>query len=677
MPQQTRQLAAILFTDIVGYTAMMQQDEQNAVSVTKRYIAILKQSVSSHDGEILNDYGDGSLCTFSSATKAVLCAMEMQQQFQLELKVPLRIGLHIGEIFFEDGKIFGDGVNIASRIQSLGIANSILFSSEINSKLKNQQEFKSVSVGKFEFKNVEEPMEVFALCNEGLIVPKKEEMSGKLKEIEKKSTYRKWLVATAIIIVLTTCFFIYKNFSSVTGFKGEKTIAILPFENIGTDSSEVYISDGITQDIISSLSKISSLKKVIGWFSVKGFKKTTKTLDEIAKELSVAAILSSSLQKQGDKTRIIIELIEVKTNNRLWGDNFEYDNKDFLAVQSKISEKIINALKASITPEEKKGLSKQYTQNVEAYKLYRKGRWFWDKRTRESYDSAEANYKRALELDPDYALAYAGLADCYTFNQKGMSQLEGVPIARDYTTKALMLDSNLTEALTTGAFIQSHFDYDWKGAQTDFEKLIRNNPNYPIAHLYYGNVLLIIGNKGDGIQETKKALALDPLSAVNNMVLGRNYYYARDYDLSIAQLQKTLTLFPEFKPASVALGYSYLQKKLNQQAIDAFSKLPPGPFDMGLNRNILLIHAYSASGDKEKAKTEFERISKEERLLLSPLVMANFYVSLGNFNGALTELERGFDNRAIGMMFLGADPDLDPIRNEPRFKALIKKMNFD
>lgn len=193
MQQQNRKLAAIFFTDIVGYTAMMQKDEQTAVSVNKRYLAALKQFVSSHGGEILNDYGDGSLCTFSSATEAVKCAMEIQRQLQLEPKVPLRIGLHIGEIFFEDGKVFGDGVNIASRIQSLGIANSILFSSEINSKIKNQQEFKSISVGSFHFKNVDEPMEVFALANEGLTVPGKAEMSGKLKEIQKKSAYKKWI----------------------------------------------------------------------------------------------------------------------------------------------------------------------------------------------------------------------------------------------------------------------------------------------------------------------------------------------------------------------------------------------------------------------------------------------------------------------------------------------------
>ena len=211
MEQQNRQLAAILFTDIVGYTAMMQKDEQHAVSVNKRYIDILQQYVLSHGGEIVNDYGDGSLCIFSSATAALRCSIEMQQQFQTAPKVPLRVGLHVGEVFFEHGKVFGDGVNVASRVQSLGIANSILFSSEICSKIKNQQEFKSVSLGRFHFKNVDEPMEIFALANEGLMVPRKEDMSGKLKEIKKKSARRKWIIITSALVLLIAAFFIYKN----------------------------------------------------------------------------------------------------------------------------------------------------------------------------------------------------------------------------------------------------------------------------------------------------------------------------------------------------------------------------------------------------------------------------------------------------------------------------------
>src|ERR1017187_5012169 len=513
--QPSRRLAAILFTDIVGSTAMMQKDEQAALLINKRYVAVLKQFVSSHGGEILNDFGDGSLCTFASATHAVKCAIEMQQQFQFEPKVPLRIGLHVGEIFFEDGKVFGDGVNVASRIQSLGIANSILFSSQINSQIRNQQEFKSVTVGKFEFKNVDEPMEVFALSNEGLIVPRKEEMKGKLKEIEKKTARRKWALTAIAILLLAGSYFIYQNFFKAPGFSGEKTIAVLPFENIGVPDSEEYISDGITQDIINSLSKISSLKKVIGWFSVRGFKKTTQSLKQIADELGVAAILSGTIKNHANKTHIIAELIEANTNKRIWGDEFEYDNKDMLSIQSKVASEIVAAMKANITPEEKINISKKYTENVDAYKFYRKGRFFWDQRTTATDDSAEIYYKKAIALDPDYALAYSGLADIYIINNSGLSQLDAIPIAKQYATKALSLDSTLSEALTTLGFIQSVYDYDWANSKKTLEKAIALNPNYPAAHLYYGNLLQYTGeNTEQGINEIKRALFLDPL-AVN------------------------------------------------------------------------------------------------------------------------------------------------------------------
>ncbi|HSZ85218.1 MAG TPA: adenylate/guanylate cyclase domain-containing protein [Puia sp.] len=206
MQEQRRQLAAILFTDIVGYTALMQQNELHAVAIVKHYISVLQKTVSDNGGKILNDYGDGSLCSFSSATHALQCAVQMQQQLQTDPVVPLRIGLHVGEIFFEGEKVLGDGVNVASRIQSLGQANTILFSKEIFDKIKNQPDFKSVSLGKFEFKNVDDPVEVFALANEGLIIPKKENLTGKLKEI-KKSGKKKWALIIASAIILAVIFF--------------------------------------------------------------------------------------------------------------------------------------------------------------------------------------------------------------------------------------------------------------------------------------------------------------------------------------------------------------------------------------------------------------------------------------------------------------------------------------
>lgn len=388
----------------------------------------------------------------------------------------------------------GDGVNVASRIQSLGQANTVLFSKEVYDKIKNQPEFATVSLGMFHFKSVDEAMEVFALANTGLVVPKKEEMSGKLKEVQNKSKRIKWLVTSAIIFLLSAIFVLNRTFRHVSGFTGsEKTVAVLPFENIGTDKSEDYLSDGITQGIINNLSRITSLQKVSGWISVRSFKKTSKSVTEIADELGVAAILSGSIEKQGNKTKIRAELTEASTNKILWGDDFEFSNNDILSVQSKLALQIVNALKANLTSEEKIGLGKNYTDNPEAYKLYRKGRYFWDQRTKESYDSAEAYYKRAIELDPDYALAYVGLADCYTFNQKGLAQSTAIPIAKTYAQKALSLDSTLTEAMTTLAFIQSHYDFDFRGSIPVFKKIIKENPNYALGHLYLGNVYMAIG----------------------------------------------------------------------------------------------------------------------------------------------------------------------------------------
>jgi len=676
---QNRQLAAILFTDIVGSTAMMQKDEQAAVSLSKRYVAVLKQFVSSHGGEILNDYGDGSLCTFSSATEALRCAIEMQQQFQMEPKVPLRIGLHVGEIFFEDGKVFGDSINVASRVQSLGIANSILFSSEINSKIKNQQEFKCVSIGKFHFKNIEEPMEIFALSNKGLVVPKKEELTGKLKEIEKRSFRKKLIIAMIAVILLVVSFLIYKNFSTTESVSAtEKSIAVLPFENAGVSDSEIYLSDGISQDIINNLSKLSSLQKVIAWYSVKSFKKTTKSVKQIGDELGVKVILTGTFQRHADKIQVTAELIDVSTNKILWGNSYDYALEDVLSIQSEVAQNIAAALKTKLTPEEKREISKHYTDNVEAYKFYRRGRYFLDARTVEGFDSAELNYKKAIKLDPDYALAYSGLADLYIYNPRGLTQREAIPIASDYANKALLLDSTLGEALTTLGFIQSTFDYDWAKSKVTLEKAIAYNPNYPDAHKFYGNLLQYTGESVEqGINEIKKGLALDPLSVNLNYVLGRNYYLAKKYDSAYGQLKKTLVIGPNFNLAKGNLAYTLLAKKNYSEAFEVIKQIDrTGTSKTNYYQGATLSYAYAVSGDKARARAELEKTITEFPDQ-TPYHLAGIYVLLNDYDEAFSNLEKAYEMRDLFMYLLKVDPTFDSIRNEPRFIALMKKMHLE
>ena len=638
---------------------------------------MIQKAVTDHGGKILNDYGDGSLCSFPSATNALTCAMEIQQQLQNDPIVPLRIGLHVGEIFFENEKVLGDGVNVASRIQSLGSANTILFSKEIFDKIKNQPEFKTVSLGKFEFKNVDDPVEVFALANPGLKVPKKEEMSGKLKEIKKDSGKKKWVLIAASIIALVIIFFSYKKYISNPEFTGiEKSIAVLPFENTG-DSNEEYISDGITQDVINNLSKISSLEKVIAWFSVKGFKKSPKSLKEIADELGVAAILTGTIQKVEGKIHIIAELVEVSTNKRLWGEDYNYNSKDILSIQAEVALKIVNALDANITASERKNISKLYTENVEAYKYYIQGRTFWNARSRANFDSAENYYKKAISLDQKYALAYAGIADCYTYNLKGIPQLQAVPLARAYANQSLALDSNLSEGLTTLGFIQFSFDYNWTGARKTLEKALALDPNNSTAHLYYGMVLQYTEDIADGLKENEKAVALNPLGFAANWVLGRNYYFAGKYDDAIRQFEKTKIMAPK-QTTDVCFwseGLAYFAKKMNDSALVQYQEIPGDAINSIDNIDLMKNYAYAVTGDKTKAKQLLEKIIKEDPNA-SAYRIAQDYIALGDNETALNWLEEGYRIRELHMFWINADPSFAPIKNEPRFKALLNKMGF-
>src|SRR5687768_2244250 len=287
-----------MFTDIVGYTAMMQANENKAVAVIKHYNASLEKWVTQFNGQVLNYYGDGSLCIFSSATDAVNCSIEIQKDLKTEPAVPLRIGLHVGEVFFEDAKALGDGVNVASRVQSLGQENTILISGEIHDKIKNNDSIRTVSLGHFEFKNVGKSMEVFALTNEGLSVPHRKKMEGKLKK--KNVAKRNLIVLFSLILFFISAFFIYKKiFAKNDDARIDKSIAVLPFVDMSAGKDQEYFSDGLSEELLNLLSKIPGLK-VIGRTSSFSFKGKNLDVRKIGDNLGVANILEGSIRKSGN-----------------------------------------------------------------------------------------------------------------------------------------------------------------------------------------------------------------------------------------------------------------------------------------------------------------------------------------------------------------------------------------
>ena len=419
MPGPSRQLAAIMFTDIVGYTALMQENEQKAVTIIKHYNSSLNQLVSQHHGKVLNYYGDGSLCVFSSVTEAMNCAVELQKELQTEPAVPLRIGLHVGEIFFEEEKALGDGVNIASRIQSLGQANAIFFSREIFDKLRNQPEFKSVSLGLFEFKNVSEPMEIFALANEGLIIPKREEMSGKLKDISKRKTNtpKKLIIAGGIVLLLVAIYFTW-NFStgkSTATAKGN-SIAVLYFDNMSGDSTQEYFGDGITEEIISRLSMIEGLR-VKSRASVLPYKRQNRNTKEIAIELGINNLLLGSFRKQGDKFRISAQLIDATNDENIWSINYDPEEKDVFEMQSDIAQQVAKKFQLKLSDANQKKLMTAPTSNIDAYDLYLKASsLFLLSDGVGGNNNKSINYlKQAIQLDPSFSAAYALLSENYVW----------------------------------------------------------------------------------------------------------------------------------------------------------------------------------------------------------------------------------------------------------------------
>ncbi len=681
MHQSTRRLAAILFTDIVGSTAIMQKDEQTAVSVNKRYVTVLKQCVLSRGGEILNDYGDGSLCCFSSGTEAMLCAIEIQKELQTAPKVPLRIGLHVGEIFFDDGKVLGDGVNVASRVQSLGIANSILFSAEINSKIKNQQEFKTVSLGKFHFKNVDGPMEVFALTNDGLAVPKKEQVEGKLKNETSKnnlSVVRKLILTAGIVLLVVASIFIYNYFNKNKFTGKDKSIAVLPFKNLSGNKDNEYFSDGITEEITTQLAKIAHLK-VISRTTAMLYKNSKKSVKEIAEEMGVSSILEGSVQQSGQEIRITAQLIDANTQEHIWAEHYDQKNlNDIFSMQSEVAQNIAEQLDAHLSSEEKNNIEKKSTTNPEAYNLYLKGRYFWNQRNAPSLKRGIAYFDSAIAVDPLYSKAYSGIADCYASLGYGsfLAPSDAALKAQAAALKALELDSTLAEPHASLGYIKFYYSWDWHGAEQEFLKAIALNPNYEIAYDWYGVFLTAMGRLEDARKVIEKAQQIAPLSAFINTDMGFNLYYEKNYDKAIQSLKSTLEINPNFLLAHLWLARTYQAMKMYKEALEEYQTaqtIAPNwvPTVAGIG------NIYGLTGQKIEAKKILDSLKEmSSQKYVTPYGVALVYAGLGETDKVFEYLEKAYHDRSNWLVWLKLDPRWDSVRYDKRFIDLVKKVGL-
>jgi TolB-like protein len=654
----------------------MQKNEQAAVALIKHYNSTLDKNVAIHEGKVLNYYGDGSLCIFSSAAEAMNCAVDLQKELQTEPVVPLRVGLHIGELFFEDEKALGDGVNIASRIQSLGQANTVLFSKEIFDKIKNHPEFKAVSLGHFDFKNVDELIEVFALANEGLVVPKREKMEGKLKEIKKKSRIRRnIIVAVIVLVLLSVTAFVYLKYFNKQNNEIEKSIAVLPFVNMSNDPQQEYFSQGMREEILNQLYKIGGLN-IISESSADAYKDSKKTTREIANELGVGNLLTASVQKEGDRMKIFVHLINGKNDSYLWTDEYDREFKDVFAIYSDIAQQVASALKVTIDAETKSRIENIPTTNTSAYNLYLQSRNV----SLSDVTTGKNLLERVIESDSTFAPAYADLGNYWLYRGSYWGDLNAKQVldsALPYLNKAALLDSNLASVHNYFAIVHLWYQWDFKAAQKEWDKFFQLNPSGENWDGNYHDFLEASGRLTEALNFSLKNFEQDKTQWGYLVEAARDYIYLNRPDKAWAILD---SLSATGKKDNYQAGWLIRLGKY-QQALDDLNKyFKENPNEIKTLRDEAwfgICYFYTGRSDETQKILDNLQISSKQSPVGSPAFhIAMIYSATGRNELALQWLQKGYADHEVEMYWLKVEPLFKPLRDDPRFEELLNKIGF-
>ncbi|HJY86840.1 MAG TPA: protein kinase [Candidatus Acidoferrales bacterium] len=461
--------------------------------------------------------------------------------------------------------------------------------------------------------------------------------------------------------------------------KAINSVAVLPFANQGGDPNTEYLSDGITEGIINSLSRLPQLR-VMARTTVFRYKGREDDPQKIGRDLGVGAVLVGRLQPRGELLTVQTELVDVSSGTQLWGEQYNRKLSDLLAVQDEISREISDKLRLRLTGEEKSRLAIAHAVNPEAYQLYLKGRYEWNKRRAESLKDSIGYFQQAIERDPSYAQAYAGLADVYNVMDTylHLSPQETFPKARVAAMKALELDDTLAEAHTALAMVRSHYDWDWTGAEKEFQRALELNPNYANAHYFYGWTCLIpLGRLDQALREMKRAQELDPLSPIINTNLGETLIDARQYDAAIEQLRKAIALDPHFGPPHGRLARALQQKGRYTEAVEEFLQWRTGAAAMTEQQSVDLRKAYASSGWKGflQKRAEF-LLENRTRTYVQASFLALNYALLSDKEKALEWLERAVAEHDVWVAYLNVNPEFDALRSDPRFQDLLRRVGL-
>jgi len=571
---EERQLVALMLTDMVGYTRLSQQDEARALRLLDAHNEAIRDSIQAHGGRTIKGTGDGFLVEFPSALQAVSCAIDIQRRFHdrnrsvdESERFSVRIGLHVGDVVRRDGDVFGDGVNIAARIEPLAGAGGICVTSSVRELVWNKIGRPIVSLGRQQLKNLEAPIEVFRIA-----LP-------------------------------------WETVETAGPSAADRTrLAVLPLANISPDPDDEYFTDGMTEELIYALSKVPGLK-VIAQTSVMGYRATAKPIREIARELSVGSVLEGSVRKAGDRLRITVQLIDAASEEHLWAARYDRELADVFEIQTEIAQSVAGELRGVLVAR----APAQPTQNLDAYKEYLKGRQFWARRTKTSLHKALEHFEAAIGADPDFAKAYSGIADAYTVlvNHGHEAASTAHPKARAAAEKALALDPNLAEAHASLGLVYLEADHDSARAESEMRRAVELNPNYATAYHWLGNILAYLGRDQEAAQAMERALELDPLAHITHVAYAESLVEGGDAERAKALLLRARDLEPDYPGVAAALAYAEMVLWNWCGAEDAL--------DIGLHRNpnntnalAMKMHLALCLGDTEDARAALEKAERIE-----------------------------------------------------------------
>ena len=656
MPQdgtEHRKLAAIMFTDMVGYSALAERNEALALELLEEHRRLLRSIFPKHQGSEIKTIGDGFLAEFSSALAAVQCGIEIQEVIAKRNSAnppqetfQVRIGIHAGDVVRRDDDVIGDGVNIAARIEPLAGAGGICISQQVFDQIENRIANSLKRMGQVKLKNMMRPLEVYWVGYKGAV-------SGPPDLVQ----------ATK---------------SSET----QKSIAVLPFLSLSSDPENEYLSDGLTEDLIMAFSQLKGLR-VPARTSSFAFKGRNEDIRRIGQQLNVNTILEGSVRKAGNRLRITAQLINAADGDHLWSQTFDREMQEVFAIQDEITRAIVHALEMQLIGAGDQPLAKHGTYNVEAYQLYLQGKYHFYKFTGEGFKRCIECCKKALQIEPSYALAYAALSLCYqtawfygylSFEEK----LAAIGPHDQAAEKAVELDPNLAETQTALAIVTCWNVRDWSRAEDCFKQAIKLNPNYVTAHEHYAGFLACMRRTDEALAHARLAQQLDPLSPMIVMHAGLAYLFIHRYDLMLAQAQTLFDLDSNFFGTYWISGLAHWGQGMHEAAIADLRKaltLGAGPIQLA-DLGCLL----GRSDQKAEAQRVLDDLAElGKRTYVQPAYLGFVHASLGNHDEAFGCFEQGLEHENASVAWIREYcifAGLDRLRADLRFSALLKKIGL-